>query len=39
MFGRLSLDGRLVSALPAASATLIVVVGLVLTSRALPDVL
>ncbi|HXF98727.1 MAG TPA: hypothetical protein VNJ46_08975, partial [Gaiellaceae bacterium] len=38
-FARLSLDGPLLRALPAASAALIVVVGLALTARALPDVL
>ena len=37
-FGRLSLDGPLVRALPAASAALILVVGLVITARALPGV-
>jgi ABC-type nickel/cobalt efflux system permease component RcnA len=37
-FGRLSLDGRLVGALPAVSAGLILVVGLVITARALPGV-
>ena len=38
-FGRLSLDGPVVRALPAASAALILVVGLVITARALPGVL
>ena len=38
-FGRLSLDGPLVRALPAASAALILAVGLVITARALPGVL
>ena len=38
-FGRLSLDGRVVRALPAASAALILAVGLVITARALPGVL
>jgi ABC-type nickel/cobalt efflux system permease component RcnA len=37
-FGRLSLDGPLVRALPAVSAALILVVGLVITARALPGV-
>jgi ABC-type nickel/cobalt efflux system permease component RcnA len=37
-FSRLSLDGRLVRALPAASAALILAVGLVITARALPGV-
>jgi ABC-type nickel/cobalt efflux system permease component RcnA len=37
-FSRLSLDGRLVRALPAASAALIIAVGLVITARALPGV-
>jgi ABC-type nickel/cobalt efflux system permease component RcnA len=38
-FGRLSLEGPLVRALPAASAALILAVGLVITVRALPGVL
>ena len=38
-FGRISLDGPLVRALPALSAALIVTVGLVITARALPGVL
>ena len=38
-FGRLSLDGRLVRALPAASAFLILAVGVGITVRALPEVL
>ena len=38
-FGRLSLDGPLVRALPAVSAALILVVGLTITARALPGVL
>ncbi len=38
-FGRLSLDGPVVRALPAASAALILVVGLVITARALPGVI
>ena len=38
-FGRLSLDGPVVRALPAASAALILAVGLVITARALPGVL
>jgi nickel/cobalt exporter len=38
-FGSLSLDGPLVHALPAASAALILAVGVVITARALPDVL
>ena len=37
-FGRLSLDGRLVRALPAASAFLILAVGVGITVRALPEV-
>ena len=37
-FGRLSLEGPVVRALPAASAALILVVGLVITARALPGV-
>ncbi len=37
-FGRLSLDGPLVRALPAVSAALILAVGLVITARALPGV-
>lgn len=37
-FGRLSLDGPVVRALPAASAALILAVGLVITARALPGV-
>ena len=37
-FGRVSLDGTLVRALPAVSAALILVVGLVITARALPGV-
>jgi nickel/cobalt transporter (NicO) family protein len=38
-FGRLSLNGPLVRALPAVSAGLILVVGLVITARALPGVI
>jgi ABC-type nickel/cobalt efflux system permease component RcnA len=38
-FGRLSLDGPLVRALPAVSAALILTVGLVITARALPGVI
>jgi ABC-type nickel/cobalt efflux system permease component RcnA len=38
-FARLSLDGRLVRALPAVSAALILAVGIVLTARALPGVI
>ena len=38
-FGRLSLDGRLVRALPAASALLILAVGVGITVNALPEVL
>jgi ABC-type nickel/cobalt efflux system permease component RcnA len=38
-FGRLSLNGPVVRALPAASAALILVVGVVITARALPGVL
>lgn len=37
-FGRLSLDGPLVRALPAVSAALILTVGLVITARALPGI-
>ena len=37
-FSRISLDGPLVRALPAASAALILAVGLVITARALPGV-
>ena len=37
-FGRLSLDGPLVRALPAVSAALILLVGLTITARALPGV-
>lgn len=37
-FGRLALDGRFVRALPAASAGLILLVGLAITARALPGV-
>jgi ABC-type nickel/cobalt efflux system permease component RcnA len=38
-FSRLSLDGPLVRALPAASAALILAVGVVITVRALPGVM
>jgi ABC-type nickel/cobalt efflux system permease component RcnA len=38
-FGRLRLDGRLVGALPAVSAVVIVVVGLAITAKAVPGVL
>ncbi len=38
-FGRLSLDGPLVRSLPVVSAALILVVGLVITARALPGVI
>ena len=38
-FGRLSLEGRLIRALPAVSALAILGVGLVLTARAVPQVL
>ena len=38
-FGRLSLDGPLVRALPAVSAALILLVGVAITARALPGVL
>jgi nickel/cobalt exporter len=38
-FSRLSLDGRFISALPAASALAIVVVGVGITVKALPEVL
>ena len=37
-FGRLSLDGPVVRTLPAVSAALILLVGLVITARALPGV-
>ena len=37
-FGRLSLDGPLVRALPAVSAALILTMGLVITARALPGI-
>jgi len=37
-FGRLSLEGRLVQTLPAVSAGLILVVGLLITARAIPGV-
>jgi ABC-type nickel/cobalt efflux system permease component RcnA len=37
-FSRLSLNGRVVRALPAASAALILVVGLVITARAVPGI-
>jgi len=36
MFGRLTLDGPLVSALPAVSALVIVVVGVAIAARAVP---
>ena len=38
-FGRLSLDGQLVRALPSVSAALILAVGLAITARAVPGVL
>ncbi len=38
-FGRLSLDGPLVRALPAVSAALILLVGVAITARAVPGVL
>jgi nickel/cobalt exporter len=38
-FGRLSLDGPIVQALPAVSAALILAVGVLITARALPGVL
>ena len=38
-FGRVSLDGTVIRALPAVSAALILVVGLVITARALPGVI
>jgi nickel/cobalt transporter (NicO) family protein len=38
-FSRLSLDGRFIRALPAASALAIVVVGVGITLKALPEVL
>jgi len=38
-FGRLSLDGPIVRALPAVSAALILAVGVLITARALPGVL
>jgi ABC-type nickel/cobalt efflux system permease component RcnA len=39
LFARVSLEGRIVRALPAASALAILVVGVVLTARAVPAVL
>jgi ABC-type nickel/cobalt efflux system permease component RcnA len=38
-FGRLSLDGRVVRALPAVSAALILVVGIAITAKAIPGVI
>jgi ABC-type nickel/cobalt efflux system permease component RcnA len=38
-FGRVSLDGTVVRALPAVSAALVLIVGLVITARALPGVI
>jgi ABC-type nickel/cobalt efflux system permease component RcnA len=38
-FGRLSLDGTVIRALPAVSAALILAVGVVITAKALPGVL
>jgi ABC-type nickel/cobalt efflux system permease component RcnA len=38
-FSRVSFEGRLVRALPAVSALVILGVGVVLTARAIPDVL
>jgi ABC-type nickel/cobalt efflux system permease component RcnA len=38
-FGKLSLDGPLIRALPAASAVLVLAVGVALTARALPAVI
>jgi len=38
-FGRLSLNGRVVRALPAVSAALILGVGVVITARAIPGVI
>jgi len=38
-FGRLSLNGRVVRALPAVSAALILGVGVVITVRAIPGVI
>jgi hypothetical protein len=38
-FGRLSLEGRLIQALPALSALAILVVGIGLTVKALPEVM
>jgi nickel/cobalt exporter len=38
-FGRLSLNGRVVRALPAVSAALILAVGVVITARAIPGVI
>jgi nickel/cobalt exporter len=37
-FGRLSLEGRVVRALPAVSAALILVVGIAITAKAIPGV-
>ena len=39
VFGRLSLDGPLVNALPAVSALVILAVGVGITLNALPEVL
>jgi ABC-type nickel/cobalt efflux system permease component RcnA len=39
LFTRVSLEGRLIRALPAASAALIFLVGLSLTAKAIPEVL
>jgi nickel/cobalt exporter len=39
LFGRLSLDGRLINALPALSALVILAVGIGLTVKALPQVM
>jgi nickel/cobalt exporter len=38
-FGRLSLNGPVVRALPAVSAALILAVGVVITARAIPGVI
>jgi len=38
-FSRLSLDGRLMGALPAASAVVVIALGLAMTARALPGVI
>jgi ABC-type nickel/cobalt efflux system permease component RcnA len=39
LFSRMSFEGRLIRALPAASAVVVLALGLVMTARALPPVL